>query len=280
MCSIEDVEALAAGRLDAEAKARVEAHVAGCVECREELAWLRAEAELMARRRAAAPEVRPEIWQGIAERLARPEAAPVPPQPHQTTPVRVRRWSLGARVAYGGLVAAAAAAVVVATWPGQVRHVPDDLGHAPSIAARKKLAPDAALDKAEREYLDAAKVLEAEYAAERNRLPPSVAERYDRMLQKTRTQVADARAQAGSDVDGGHRAAPRLTHRRQRRQRRQRRVHMRRRHRRQRRRGRSRMRRMRRRRHGRRWRRVAGVGEASDARREKQCEHGSLHRIT
>ena len=59
-----------------------------------------------------------------------------------------------------------------------------------------------ALDKAEREYQDAAKVLEAEYAAERNRLPPSVAERYDRMLSTTRTQVADARATAGSDVDG------------------------------------------------------------------------------
>ena len=58
------------------------------------------------------------------------------------------------------------------------------------------------LDKAEREYQDAAKVLEAEYAAERSRLPPSVAERYDRMLSTTRTQVADARATAGNDVDG------------------------------------------------------------------------------
>lgn len=201
MLPIEDLEALVAGKLDAAAAKRVEAHVAECAECRDELAWLRAEAELMARRRAGEAEVRPEIWQGIAERLARPATAAVPPQPSTTT-VRVRRWSLGARVAYGGLVAAAAAAVIVATWPGQVRHVSPDLGRAPTVAARKKLAPDAALDKAEREYLDAAKVLEAEYQAERNRLPPSVAERYDRMLAKTRTQVGDARAQAGSDVDG------------------------------------------------------------------------------
>jgi hypothetical protein len=154
----------------------------------------------MARRRAAEPEVRPEIWQGIAERLARPATAADPPR--STAPVRVRRWGLGARVAYGGLLAAAAAAVVVATWPGQVRNVPADLGHVPSVAARKKVSPDVTLDKAEREYLDAAKLLEAEYQSERNRLPPSVAERYDRMLSKTRTQVADARAQAGSDVDG------------------------------------------------------------------------------
>jgi hypothetical protein len=200
MCSMEDLEALVAGRLDADAAARVQAHADACASCKDELAWLRAEAELMARRRAAAPEVRPEIWQGIAERLARPATAAV--SPRAATPVRVRRWGLGARVAYGGLVAAAAAAVVVATWPGQVRNVPADLGHAPSLAVHKKLAPDVALDRAEREYLDAARVLEAEYQSERDRLPPSVAERYDRMLVKTRTQVADARAQAGSDVDG------------------------------------------------------------------------------
>lgn len=200
MCSIEELEALLAGTLDADAAARVEAHAAACATCRDELQWLRAEAELMARRRAAAPEVRPQIWQGIAERLAPPATAADRSRP--SAPVPLRRWGLGARVAYVGLVAAAAAAVVVATWPGQVRNVPADLGRAPSVAARPKIAPDVALDRAEREYLDAAKVLEAEYQSERNRLPPSVAERYDRMLSETRTQVADARAQAGSDVDG------------------------------------------------------------------------------
>ena len=71
-----------------------------------------------------------------------------------------------------------------------------------SVAVHKKVSADVTLDKAEREYQEAAKVLEAEYAAERNRLPPSVAERYDRMLSATRTQVADARATAGNDVDG------------------------------------------------------------------------------
>lgn len=202
MCPIEELEALVAGELDEASAERVRAHVAGCASCQAELKWLTAEAELMARRRATAPAVSPAIWQNIAERIARPEgegATPVAPP----TPIRAaRRWSMGARLAYGGLLAAAAAAVVFASWPGQIHVVPHDLGGAPSAAVRKKVPADVTLDKAEREYQEAAKVLEAEYAAERNRLPPSVAERYDRMLSATRTQVADARATAGNDVDG------------------------------------------------------------------------------
>ena len=199
MCPTEELEALVAEELDDETAERVRAHVAGCASCQAELKWLAAEAELMARRRAQQPEVAPELWHGIAERIARP-AAPSPVAAPNV--IRPRRWGLGARMAYGGLIAAAAAAVVFATWPGQIHTVPSDLGRPPSVAVRKKVSADVTLDKAEREYQEAAKVLEAEYAAERNRLPPSVAERYDRMLSTTRTQVADARATAGSDVDG------------------------------------------------------------------------------
>jgi Putative zinc-finger len=205
MCSIEELEALVAGTLEADAAARVQTHVDGCASCREELQWLRAEAELMARRRDRHADVSPALWEGIEARLMRPPAPAASAVSAPTaTPVRAaRRWGLGARIAYGGLVTAAAAAVIVAIWPGQVHNVPGDLGRpAPVAAARKKLSADAALDQAEREYLSAAKVLEAEYQAERGRLPPSVAERYDRMLNKTRTQVADARVQAGNDVDG------------------------------------------------------------------------------
>lgn len=202
MCSTEDLEALVAGALAPENAARVNAHVEGCAACRDELAWLRAEAALMARRRERQT-VSPELWQGIAERLARP-AAPAPSAGAAPAPVRVRRWGLGARVAYGGLFAAAAAAVVLATWPGQYHRMPRDLGGVGvhSLAARDKLPAQVALDRAEREYLDAAKVLEAEYRQERDRLPPSVAERYDRTLAETRTRIADAREAAGNDVDG------------------------------------------------------------------------------
>ncbi len=217
MCSTEELEALVAEELDVASAERVRAHVAGCASCQAELEWLAAEVELMAQRRARQPDPAPVLWPGIAERVAddrlhrareepgaHPAASSDSPLPAPAT-TRVRRWGWGARVAYGGLLAAAAAAVVFASWPGQVRVVPGDLGGRPSLstaAVHKKVPADVTLDKAEREYQDAAKVLEAEYAAERDRLPPSVAERYDRMLSTTRTQVADARATAGSDVDG------------------------------------------------------------------------------
>jgi len=205
MCPTEELEALVAETLDDESAARVRAHVAGCASCQAELKWLAAEAELMTRRRAQQAELSPELWRNIAERIA-PTAAATNERPAvplaAPVPIRPRRWGWGARVAYGSLLAAAAAAVVFATLPGQIHNVPNDLGGHPSAAVHKKVSADVTLDKAEREYQEAAKVLEAEYAAERNRLPPSVAERYDRMLSTTRTQVADARATAGSDVDG------------------------------------------------------------------------------
>ena len=199
LVDVEELEALAAGKLDQEAAARVSAHVASCAECKEELEWLQAEAELMARRRQRQGELDPALWSNVAARIANPEAAPVPIQ-------SARRWSKVAKVAYGGLLAAAAAAVVMATWTNQPNLHPLPLGRgdagigAPSLA--KKEAPQLTLDRAEKEYHDAAKVLEAEYAEERSRLPPSVAERYDRMLQETRTRVADAREVAGNDVEG------------------------------------------------------------------------------
>lgn len=205
MCSTEELEALVAGTLPPEAAARVEAHVADCAACRDELAWLRAEAALMARRRERQAAPSPALWQGIADRLARP-AVPADLPGRRPAPVRVRRWGLGARVAYGGLLAAAAAALVLVSRPGQRHVVPRDLrdagSTAPAVAARQKLPAAVALDRAEREYLDAARVLEAEYRAERSRLPASVAERYDRTLAETRTRIADARATAGNDVEG------------------------------------------------------------------------------
>ena len=204
MCPIEELEAWVAEELDEASAERVRAHVAGCASCQAELKWLTAEAELMARRRANQPEPSAAIWQNIAERIAQPEGRGATPLAAPTPIHAARRWGWGARVAYGSLLAAAAAAVVFASWPGQIHVVRPDLGSSrPSVAvAHKKVPADVTLDKAEREYQEAAKVLEAEYAAERDRLPPSVAERYDRMLSATRTQVADARATAGNDVDG------------------------------------------------------------------------------
>ena len=61
MCPTEELEALVADKLDGETAERVRAHLAGCAACKEELAWLQAEAELMARRRDAQPELSPAL---------------------------------------------------------------------------------------------------------------------------------------------------------------------------------------------------------------------------
>ena len=73
------------------------------------------------------------------------------------------------------------------------------------IAHREPYKPDpkalAALDRAEADYRDAAKVLEAEYARLRPGLDPKVAERWDETLTRAHTQLGEARAVAGEDVN-------------------------------------------------------------------------------
>src|ERR1700742_3424232 len=110
MCSVEELEALVAGNLDEETAARVQAHAEACDECKEELAWLRAEAELMTRRRESSPAPAAAVWDAIEARVANPPVAAVAPE--------APRWSWGARIAYGGLIVAAAAAVLLVTMPG------------------------------------------------------------------------------------------------------------------------------------------------------------------
>src|SRR5207237_4251446 len=128
----------------------VVAHAGQCPECARELAWLRAEAELL--RRRPQPEVRPEIWDRIEERIH----APVPIS-------RARLWRpfLGAAVA----VAAAAALAVVVRAPQ--RPALDERGDA-AMSDEVAAAPDPkaqqALDRAAGDYRSALGVLEQEYA--------------------------------------------------------------------------------------------------------------------
>jgi hypothetical protein len=203
MCSQEDLEALAKGTLDDTETARVRAHVDGCAACRDELAWLKAETAWIARRRAASSDVDPEVWRRIAARIAEAATAAPPVVPSASAPATRRlRWV--SRVAYGGLCAAAAAAVVLATWPGQIRHVPADLGRGAAQLARHSDRPDPlrTIADAEREYQEAAAVLEAQWKAERGKLPKPLVARYEGMIETTRSRVLNARAQAGDSVDG------------------------------------------------------------------------------
>jgi anti-sigma factor RsiW len=198
-CSTEDLETLLGGGLAPDAAAELEAHVAACPRCRDELAWLRAEAELMARRRATQAAPAASQWDAIAARIQPPAPAPEVSRLSSLP----RRWRWGTRVAYG-LAAAAAAALLYVGAHDLDRGVTIIGSRSPTELEppHKKLSPDAALDGAEREYQAAASVLEGEYKRERDRLPPQVALRYDRMLEKTRTRVVEARADAGNDVDG------------------------------------------------------------------------------
>src|SRR5205807_2189062 len=140
--------------------AQVEAHAAACPQCASELSWLRAEQTLLARR---PPAQTAHLWAAIAARLRHPRR-----RPH-------RAW----RISVGAAVAAAAAVVLVVT----VRPRPEPVARQATRQQRERPAIDpkalAALDRAEADYKDAAKVLEAEYARLRPRLDPEMARRWD-----------------------------------------------------------------------------------------------------
>jgi len=193
---IEELEALALGQRAAGS----EAHVAQCAECEREVAWLRAEHALIARRPAVKAD---HLWAGIEERITLTRDGKSRPfRPHWA-----RRIGVGA-----ASVAAAAAAVLIflRTRPPQIAQQP---GGSSAVASqsggaqkpREEYRPDpktlAALDRAEADYRDAAKILEAEYDRMRPHLDPKLAKRWDETLTRAHAQLGEARAVAGDDVN-------------------------------------------------------------------------------
>ncbi|OLC78997.1 MAG: hypothetical protein AUH83_01260 [Deltaproteobacteria bacterium 13_1_40CM_4_68_19] len=181
----DELESLALDELSRDRAAQVEAHAAACPQCAHELSWLRAERTLLTRR--PLPQTA-HLWAGIAARLRHPRR-----RPH-------RAW----RISVGAAVAAAAAAVLVAT----VRTRPEPAAPQTPQATRQQrqrsaIDPKAlaALDRAEADYRDAAKVLEAEYARLRPRLDPEMARRWDETLTRARAQLGESRAVAADDVN-------------------------------------------------------------------------------
>jgi hypothetical protein len=208
---IEALEALAMGKGAAESAS----HVEQCAECAREVAWLRAERALIARRPAVKAG---HLWAGIEQRISRNFGDTklnssrlsrfgrveyhVPAIPH---------WAR--RIGVGAASVAAAAAVVliflrtrppqIAQQPGGPSAVASQSGDAPK--PREEYRPDpktlAALDRAEADYRDAAKILEAEYDRMRPHLDPKLAKRWDETLTRAHTQLGEARAVAGNDVN-------------------------------------------------------------------------------
>jgi hypothetical protein len=181
--TFEELEAAALGEVP---NAEVSAHAAACAECGRELSWLRAEAELV--RRRPRPQVPPEIWERVDERIH----APIPLS-------RARRWRAVAGAA--AAVAAAAALAVVVRAPGH-RGYDDRADAAVSDDAIAAADPKTqqALDRAAGDYRNALGVLEQEYARARDRLDPRTQKRWDASFARARSLV-DASAQARNDPD-------------------------------------------------------------------------------
>src|SRR5262245_7543620 len=89
---LEPLEALIDASLEAREAAGVTAHVDGCEECADELAWLREERAQMSRRAARTPRVSThDLWEGIEARVAAP-----PPQQYRRVTVPAALMSFAA----------------------------------------------------------------------------------------------------------------------------------------------------------------------------------------
>jgi len=180
--TLEELEAVALGQSGDAGAAEIEGHVKGCTDCSRELAWLRAERTLL---RGRPPLQTTHLWPGVAARLEHPRRRP--------------RWAWRIAVASG--VGAAAAAVLLAV----LRPGPLPVAQPQQSARRERSAIDpktlAALDRAEADYRNAAKVLEGEYDRLRPRLDPELARRWDETLTRARAQLGESRAVAADDVN-------------------------------------------------------------------------------
>jgi len=183
---VEDLEAVALGEAPERSREEIAAHVAQCGDCARELAWLRAEKALLARRPSPATA---HLWPAVAARLQHPRQRP--------------HWAIRAALAAGAV--AAAAAVLVAVFRPVHAPVPAPRPEQVARAERPRPAIDAktlaALDRAEADYRNAAKVLEAEYERLRPQLDPDLARRWDETLTRARTQLGESRAVAADDVN-------------------------------------------------------------------------------
>jgi hypothetical protein len=175
-----DIEALESVALGREPDAAEREHLAQCAECARELRLLVATRALLARRPAAQVS---HLWSGVQERIEKP-AAPV-------RRIHRPRWALRA----GAAAAVAAASILLMVY----WHRPSAIAPQQMVAeAEAPLAgPDAktlaALDRAETDYRDAARVLEEEYARLRPRMDQKLAARWDETLTRARSELGGAR---------------------------------------------------------------------------------------
>ena len=180
--TIEELEAVALGEGESP---EVRAHAEQCSECARELAWLRAESQLV--RRRAQPPLNPELWQRIDERIH----APIPI-------TRARRWRAVAGAAVAVAAAAALAIVVRPQRPGAPGASDASIADEETYEVDPKAQQ--ALDRATGDYRTALQVLEREYAQKRGRLDARTQKRWDESFARARLLI-DSSAQARNDLD-------------------------------------------------------------------------------
>ena len=208
----EELEDHAHDRLP-EARARaIDAHVASCSGCRDELDWLRLERMAFEERKMRSDDPTAALWEGIEGRIdsgaedvaargdvARRSAAHSGDKQHRVV------W-------FGsGFAAAAMAAAVFVLYvraPGvadpQPRSAKVDAAPSERVAspgAPAEVTPVETLTRAESQYADAIATLEAEFEARRADLPDEVATEHEQAFESGRQLIEAAREAAGDDVD-------------------------------------------------------------------------------
>jgi hypothetical protein len=190
------LEALRDGTLADGLERELRSHLEACDECRADLAWLKAERQLMTERvaRGLAPDVA-WLWAGIERRLGEPTLG-APPRRQ----VRHLPWLAGP------MLAAAAAMVAMFIGP-RAYFVPEQQAPAARAQAAAKRDPKTALAKAETEVAAAAGVLEQRYLAERDRLGPGRTVAIEAIYEQSRARLAEAKTVLAAQTDVPQRLA-------------------------------------------------------------------------
>lgn len=207
----EELEDHANGRLEETRARELEAHVAGCSSCRDELDWLCLERMAFEERKAGSEDQTATLWAGIEERLSR-EPADIGTAGGRG-PATAARLGRAQRAAWfgSGFAAAAMAAAVLMLYL-RAPNVADPRPAVPAVdaGAAVRAAPvapapadpaSAALDEAEAQYAKAIAALEADFTARRPELPDAVADAHAQAFEHSRELIDAARRDAGDDLD-------------------------------------------------------------------------------
>jgi hypothetical protein len=200
MCNDDDLLALSRDELPAERAAEVEDHATSCATCAGELAWLRAEAGLFARRAEAAKAVKPPPFAAIADRIT------VERERAEAKKKRRKLWTFAGA---GAGVAAAAVALLVLIPRGQpaaTKPASEEIVEVKDDDPKETDQVVVAVERAEKEYARAIDALEGAYDEQRAELPPEVAKMRDAEVRRLRRELDEIRGLAGDDMDGRLRA--------------------------------------------------------------------------